>query len=107
MHTLDEWNAELVLTNSHDALCAYVLQIGSFRRICSNGLVVSDETFSAIHFRPSGLKTEEAVRSLGGIDSKVSLNKGLWSLAEQVAAVTFRSRSAKNPGVQTAVTGRP
>src|SRR4051812_1424036 len=25
MQTLDEWNAELVLTNSHDAACAYVM----------------------------------------------------------------------------------
>jgi len=28
MQTLDEWNAELVLTNSHDAGCAYVMQVG-------------------------------------------------------------------------------
>ena len=25
MQTLDEWNAELVLTNSHDAACAYIV----------------------------------------------------------------------------------
>jgi hypothetical protein len=61
MRTLDEWNAELVLTNSHDALCAYVLQVGIFRRLCTNGLVVSDECFEAIHFRHAGLKPEEVV----------------------------------------------
>src|SRR5215471_20892423 len=51
MQTLDEWNAELVLTNSHDAGCAYVMRIGIFRRLCSNGLVVSDDSFEAIRFR--------------------------------------------------------
>lgn len=61
MQTLDEWNAELVLTNSHDALCAYVLQVGIFRRLCSNGLVVSDQSFEAIRFRHAGLQPEAVV----------------------------------------------
>ena len=63
MQTLDEWNAELVLTNSHDAGCAYILQVGIYRRLCSNGLVVSDETFDAIRFRHAGLKAEEVVQA--------------------------------------------
>jgi len=37
METLDEWNVELVLVNSHDAGCAYQLHAGIFRRRCSNG----------------------------------------------------------------------
>lgn len=63
MDTLDEWNPELVLTNSHDASCAYVLQIGIFRRICSNGLVVSDDSFEAIRFRHAGLQPEAVVQA--------------------------------------------
>src|SRR5258708_6851373 len=61
MQTLDEWNEELVLTNSHDAGCAYIMRVGIYRRLCSNGLVVSDETFEAIHFRHAGLKSKEVV----------------------------------------------
>jgi hypothetical protein len=61
MQTLDEWNAELVLTNSHDAGCAYILQVGIYRRLCSNGLVVSDQEFEAIRFRHAHLRTEEVV----------------------------------------------
>jgi hypothetical protein len=61
MQTLDEWNAELVLTNSHDAGCAYVLQVGIYRRLCSNGLVVSDQEFEAIRFRHANLQTHEVV----------------------------------------------
>src|SRR5258708_4578077 len=63
MHTLDEWNAELVLTNSHDAGCAYVLQVGIYRRLCSNGLVISDQQFEAIRFRHANLRTNEVVEA--------------------------------------------
>ena len=41
MQTLDEWNVELVLLNSHDAGCAYQIHAGIYRRICKNGLVLS------------------------------------------------------------------
>jgi len=63
METLDEWNVELVLINSHDAGCAYQLHGGIYRRICSNGLVMSDGSFSALRFRHSGLNPDEVVRA--------------------------------------------
>jgi hypothetical protein len=40
-----------------------VLQVGIFRRLCTNGLVVSDESFEAIRFRHAGLKAEEVVEA--------------------------------------------
>jgi len=63
METLDEWNVELVLVNSHDAGCAYQLHAGLYRRICSNGLVISDGQFETIRFRHAGLEAEEVVRA--------------------------------------------
>jgi hypothetical protein len=63
MATLDEWNVELVLLNSHDRGCAYQLHAGIYRRICSNGMVVSEGSFEAIRFRHSKLETEEVVRA--------------------------------------------
>ena len=63
MATLDEWNVDLVLITSHDAGCAYPLHAGIFRRICSNGLVVSEGSFSALRFRHAGLEAEEVVRA--------------------------------------------
>ncbi len=63
MASLDEWNVELVLLNSHDCGCAYQLHAGIYRRICSNGLVVSEGSFEAIRFRHSKLETEEVVRA--------------------------------------------
>jgi len=61
METLDEWNVELVLLNSHDAGSAYQLHAGIYRRICSNGLVLSEGSFEAIRFRHSGLESDEVV----------------------------------------------
>jgi hypothetical protein len=63
MQTLDEWNVELVLLNSHDRGCAYQLHAGIYRRICSNGLVMSEGSFEAIRFRHSKLETDEVVRA--------------------------------------------
>lgn len=63
METLDEWNVELVLVNSHDRGSAYQLHLGVFRRICANGLVVSEGSFSALRFRHAGLVTEEVVQA--------------------------------------------
>lgn len=63
METLDEWNVELVLVNSHDAGSAYQLHAGIFRRICSNGLVLSDTEFQALRFRHAGLQPDEVVSS--------------------------------------------
>src|SRR5437867_2474828 len=63
MATLDEWNVELVLLNSHDRGCAYQLHAGIYRRVCSNGLVMSEGSFEAIRFRHSKLETDEVVRA--------------------------------------------
>lgn len=63
MQTLAEWNVELVLMNSHDTGSAYQLHAGIFRRICSNGLVLSEGSFQAIRFRHSGLETEAVVEA--------------------------------------------
>lgn len=63
MQTLDEWNVELVLLNSHDGGCAYQLHAGIYRRICSNGLVVADGSFETIRFRHAGLDPDVVVQS--------------------------------------------
>lgn len=63
MAKLDEWNVELVLLNSHDRGCAYQLHAGIYRRVCSNGLVMSEGSFEAIRFRHSKLETDEVVRA--------------------------------------------
>lgn len=52
---------EIVLTNSHDASSAFQLHAGLFRLVCSNGLVIADETFSRMSVRHSGKAQEEVL----------------------------------------------
>ena len=85
MATLDEWNVELVLLNSHDAGCAYQIHAGIYRRICSNGLVVSEGGFETLRFRHSGLNTVEVVKaSLRVIESVPQISQRIHD---------FRTRS--------------
>ena len=63
MMTLDEWNVELVLVNSHDAGCAYQIHAGIYRRICSNGLVLSQDSFEALRFRHTGLLADDVIQA--------------------------------------------
>lgn len=84
MQTLDEWNVELVLLNSHDAGCAYQIHAGIFRRLCSNGLVLSDETFEALRFRHAGLQGDAVVQA------SLQLLRVLPRVSERVAQ--FRAR---------------
>ena len=63
METLDEWNVELVMVNSHDGGSVYQLHAGIFRRICYNGLVLSDGEFEGLRFRHAGLEPDEVVQA--------------------------------------------
>lgn len=95
--SLDEWNIELVLVNSHDGGCAYQLHAGVYRRICSNGLVVSDGGFQALRFRHAGLAPEEVVRA------SLDLMDALPYLAARIAG--FRARVLE-PAESLAFAGR-
>src|SRR5204862_6166554 len=91
METLDEWNVEIVLLNSHDRGCAYQLHAGIYRRICSNGLVVSEGSFEAIRFRHSKLETNEVVRS------SFRLLEFIPKVGEQLNRVSSRHLEAREP----------
>jgi len=61
---------QLLLTNSHDGSSSVVLQLGFFRFICSNGLVVGTEVVAPIRIKHTGIDFEE--RLIAGIDSIVA-----------------------------------
>lgn len=42
---------EIVLTNSHDGRNAFNLHAGLFRLVCSNGLVIADQTFEKVKIK--------------------------------------------------------
>lgn len=45
---------EILLVNSHDRTTSLTFHVGIFRVICSNGLVIADETFSKLNIRHMG-----------------------------------------------------
>jgi len=45
---------QLLLTNSHDGTSSVILQLGFFRFVCSNGLIVGDNLIEPIRVRHSG-----------------------------------------------------
>jgi len=50
---------QLLLTNSHDGTSSVILQLGFFRFICSNGLVVGNNIIEPIRVRHSGNDFDE------------------------------------------------
>lgn len=50
---------EIVLTNSHDGMASFQLHAGLFRLVCSNGMVIADETFSRIKIKHQGYSMED------------------------------------------------
>lgn len=50
---------QLLLTNSHDGSSSVILQLGFFRFVCSNGLVVGSNIVAPIRVRHSGNNFEE------------------------------------------------
>jgi len=64
---------QLLVTNSHDGSSSFKMQLGFFRFVCSNGLIVG-ETFETIRLRHSGTILEEID---GAIERMVAQTKKL------------------------------
>jgi len=55
---------QILLTNSHDGLSSFKFQIGLFRLVCSNGLVVCDTNYGDFKLRHMGYTFEELQQKL-------------------------------------------
>lgn len=69
---------ELILTNSHDGTSAFRLHMGLFRLVCSNGMVVADQTLQSISVRHSGKAPDDI------IDASFTLMADVPQLMESV-----------------------
>lgn len=52
---------EIVVTNSHNGTSSLILELGLFRLVCSNGLVVSAGSTKAYKFRHVGIRTDDII----------------------------------------------
>ena len=76
----DDAFPRLILTNSHDGFNSFQFRVGIYRFVCSNGLVVADEEFSAFRIRHKGYAFAElqevVVQAVKDLPNKVEvLNK--------------------------------
>jgi len=73
---------EMVVFNSHDGLAGHKLLAGIFRMVCSNGMVVSEHDFGAIHLRHIGFDRNDvfaAADRLANNVTKVNDTINEWS----------------------------
>ena len=70
---------QILLTNSHDGLSSFKFQIGLFRLVCSNGLVVMDTSYGDFKLRHMGYtfaelqqKVSEAISAFPGLVKKIN-----------------------------------
>jgi len=76
----DDAFPRIILTNSHDGFNSFQFRVGIYRFVCSNGLVVADEEFSAFRIRHKGYTFAElqevVVQAVKDLPNKVEvLNK--------------------------------
>lgn len=55
----DDAYPRIILTNSHDGFNSFQFRVGIYRLVCSNGLVVADEEFSAFKIKHKGYTFQE------------------------------------------------
>lgn len=98
---------QLLVTNSHDGSTSFKIQLGFFRFVCGNGMIVG-ETFETVSLRHSGSIQEELdnaidriVAQAGALDATLTRMKEKTLSTEQVRAFTeeaFRLRNIASPG---------
>jgi len=73
---------QLLLTNSHDGSSSVVLQLGFFRYVCANGLVVGSNIIEPVRVRHSGNDFEQ--RLVAAIDDIVAQAEKLTKSIEKM-----------------------
>lgn len=58
---------ELLLANSHDGMCSFKLDVGIFRLVCSNGMVIKSQDFGSMKVRHMGYDFETIQSSINNL----------------------------------------
>jgi hypothetical protein len=93
---------QLLLTNSHDGSSSVTLQIGFFRFVCSNGLVVGDNLIQPVRVRHSGNDFDQrlivAINHIVAQASKLteSIDKMKATVLTQAEVIAFQREALQN-----------
>lgn len=85
---------QLLLTNSHDGTSSVILQLGFFRMVCSNGLVVGDNLIQPVRVRHSGNDFDQ--RLIEGINFIVAQADKLTQSIDKMKQVKLSDAEIKS-----------
>lgn len=60
---LGEVHPEVIVTNAHDTGSSYIVEMGCFRLVCTNGLVVSSALFGSYRVRHVGVSLDNVIEA--------------------------------------------
>jgi hypothetical protein len=93
---------EILVTNQHDGMGSFSVHCGLFRLVCSNGLVIADETFAKRSIRHYGYSFEEVrkvvediIVILPGLVDKINLFKQTELTDRQMAEFALRAATIR------------
>jgi Domain of unknown function (DUF932) len=98
-------NVEIALYNSSDGTSKFRMEVGIFRMVCSNGLVVKSQDFGGINMRHSGysfeaLRTsiEEMIAGLPNVVTKINTFAARQLTAAEMTQLAQGAYSLRNSG---------
>lgn len=89
MKEAGELTPEILLINSHNGTSGIRMEIGLFRMVCSNGLVVRDTQFAQITKRHAGTDKEEIFRILYEAGNKFP---DIWNKVSDYKSINLTNR---------------
>ena len=67
---------EIVLTNSHNGTSSFKFHVGLFRLVCSNGLVIADQTFNQYKIRHKGFEKSAVIDAISEVTTNIPMVVG-------------------------------
>jgi len=100
--TKDDEKIQMLLINSHDGTSNFQLEIGVFRLVCSNGLVIKDNDMGAVKVRHLGYSfkditaaVNELVLNIPNVFNKMNKMKETELDEAQMAELALKSACAR------------
>ena len=73
---IGDTHPEILLTNSHDGSSSFKFHVGLFRLVCSNGLVIADQTFDEFRVMHKGFQKEDILKVVEMSTEKIPMVVG-------------------------------
>lgn len=103
----DQNHVEIALYNSSDGTSRFRMEVGIFRMVCSNGLVVKSQDFGGINMRHSGysfekLRTaiEEMIAGLPNVVTKINTFAARQLTQQEMTDLANKAYGLRNSGRQ-------